>query len=547
MKQDSRKGAFFPKGELAKTKGNYNTRHPTWQLYAHLNQRYDQFRDSTGKMELQLRYPELAVKTLTWKQASAPNSKTVTGYEIEKNQQHDFDGGEDFNGMALSSNRATFLDGQTTHRNWWYAVGSSTSFGGGIPGPKGTQTKATNTKVREVQLWVRNPAAVTQVDKEGWTLLVKQDSTQGNFFQSTAAIKAGEYSRSTASRLYANVPSDSKFYGQFRDAESKMQFQLRWPELESKTLTWKQTSAPTATKVTGYEIEKNQKHDYDGSADFNGIAVSTLHKSWTYLDGQTTHRNWWYAVGSLRAFYTGIPGPRGSQTKSEARVVKRVELWVKKPAAPAVTVTKEGWTLLVKQDSSTGIFFNKEMVKNGDQYADNSNAHLYAHLTRDYNSFRSTDGKMTFQLRYPDLTGDKTLTWKQSSTPMSTSVLGFEIDVTQRNHWHGTASAFNGMAKSSSRSTLLDGQTTHPHWFYAVATTNAWRNGIPGPRLLDGKLVTGIKRAEFWVKNIEHSNPVNCKDWTCAEWCQFFDVDAESAGVYADQDCNEDGGDECSC
>ena len=103
------------------------------------------------------------------------------------------------------------------------------------------------------------------------------------------------------------------------------------------------------------------------------------------------------------------------------------------------------------------------------------------------------------------------------------------------------------MAKSSSGSTLLDGQTTHPNWFYAVATTNAWRNGIPGPRLLDGKMVTGIKRAEFWVKNIEHSNPVNCKDWTCAEWCQFFDVDVESDGVYTAQGCGEDGGIACSC
>ena len=44
----------------------------------------------------------------------------------------------------------------------------------------------------------------------------------------------------------------------------------------------------------------------------------------------------------------------------------------------------------------------------------------------------------------------------------------------------------------------------------------------------------------------ERMNVAECKDWTCPQWCKWFDAAAEKAGVYAANGCDEVT-DQCLC
>jgi hypothetical protein len=142
-----------------------------------------------------------------------------------------------------------------------------------------------------------------------------------------------------------------------------------------------------------------------------------------------------------------------------SRVVNHVELWVKKspppPPSTKVAVTKTdaaGWTLLVKQDSSKGDFFPQTRIAHGEYNIEHPEDKLYANLDVDYSKFKSTDGKMTLQLRWPTIASvDKTLTWRQSSSPLAAhgKVTGYEIERNQAHDWNGIADDFNGIAKSA--------------------------------------------------------------------------------------------------
>jgi len=51
-------------------------------------------------------------------------------------------------------------------------------------------------------------------------------------------------------------------------------------------------------------------------------------------------------------------------------------------------------------------------------------------------------------------------------------------------------------------------------------------------------------QANFDAYNVV--NIADCKDWTCAEWCEWYDLETEKEGVYAANGCGDDG-DECTC
>ena len=43
------------------------------------------------------------------------------------------------------------------------------------------------------------------------------------------------------------------------------------------------------------------------------------------------------------------------------------------------------------------------------------------------------------------------------------------------------------------------------------------------------------------------SSPARCQEWSCADWCKYFDQATEDAGVYAKNGCADDGADTCKC
>ena len=67
-----------------------------------------------------------------------------------------------------------------------------------------------------------------------------------------------------------------------------------------------------------------------------------------------------------------------------------------------------------------------------------------------------------------------------------------------------------------------------------------------------GNTVTGCEGKthllhDYCYSPLKLSDPKRCQEWSCAEWCQFFDQAAEDAGVYKANGCGDDGMDTCAC
>lgn len=118
------------------------------------------FKAADGKIEFLLEYPDdLAGKYNRWKQTHNPidefvaettaGTGTATGYEaVHIDWSVNYWGGiarQSSDAMAFNN---TYLDGSVGHSNWYYAIGSKSAFGGGIPGPSAAI-------FGRVQLWAR--------------------------------------------------------------------------------------------------------------------------------------------------------------------------------------------------------------------------------------------------------------------------------------------------------------------------------------------------------------------------------------------------------
>lgn len=105
-------------------------------------------RDADGAFTFKLEWPGTSYAPQIWKQTNNPvtsASNTVQGYEeIDVPHTGCYWGGLERSGSAL-------LDGSVAHGNWWFAVGSYSSFGGGIPGPCNSQGSHT---VQQTELYV---------------------------------------------------------------------------------------------------------------------------------------------------------------------------------------------------------------------------------------------------------------------------------------------------------------------------------------------------------------------------------------------------------
>ena len=103
---------------------------------------------STAVYEFRLYYPNES-KRNHWTQTFDPRSGTsptnpVAGYTAIAIDSS----GSLWGGLELDSSNNTFLDGSVNHVNWWYSIGSDSSYGsGGIPGP--------STVVQIVELFIR--------------------------------------------------------------------------------------------------------------------------------------------------------------------------------------------------------------------------------------------------------------------------------------------------------------------------------------------------------------------------------------------------------
>ena len=90
----------------------------------------------------------------------------------------------------------------------------------------------------------------------------------------------------------------------YQDTNSTYRFKLVWPSSSQADQQWEQTSNPmTSSGVTGYQAVDAP---HSGMA-WGGLALSS--SSSALLDGSANSGNWFYAVGTTRAWRGGIPGP----------------------------------------------------------------------------------------------------------------------------------------------------------------------------------------------------------------------------------------------
>ena len=123
------------------------------------------FKGNHEKYEFLLTYPSLVDGTNLstqynrWRQNKAPQeewlgdgdgSLNATGYEEISISWRDYNWGglvrQNANANSITS---CYIDGSTNHGNWYYAIGASSAWGGGVPGPHGS------IGVSATELWVR--------------------------------------------------------------------------------------------------------------------------------------------------------------------------------------------------------------------------------------------------------------------------------------------------------------------------------------------------------------------------------------------------------
>lgn len=67
-----------------------------------------------------------------------------------------------------------------------------------------------------------------------------------------------------------------------------------------------------------------------------------------------------------------------------------------------------------------------------------------------------------------------------------------------------------------------------------------------------GNIVTGcegktLSMHDYCYQPLAISSPMRCAEWTCADWCKYYDPALETSGVYKTSGCVDDGVESCNC
>lgn len=134
----------------------------------------------------------------------------------------------------------------------------------------------------------------------GWTRILVHKTSAGNFSSDVEALEKN--SNSTSADIYSILThvEDLK-------RDSKFEFWLHYPEIDGTDNGnhWTQTSNPAVDAIANY-VPISVDHT---SQRWGGLEKSSSNH--TLIDGSVSHGNWFYAIGSNRAWPSAgsIPGP----------------------------------------------------------------------------------------------------------------------------------------------------------------------------------------------------------------------------------------------
>jgi len=152
-------------------------------------------------------------------------------------------------------------------------------------------------------------------DGGGWTLVFRHDVSGGFFINNAEADSINEDSPGLSTTKYSILNKIDSI-----KSANAYEFRLYYPN-ENKRNHWQQTFDPRSGRsptrpVAGYTaIAIDSTNNYWG-----GLELDSSNN--TFLDGSVNHNNWWYSIGSNRAFNGGLPGFSG-------KTVRKVELYIR--------------------------------------------------------------------------------------------------------------------------------------------------------------------------------------------------------------------------
>jgi hypothetical protein len=163
-----------------------------------------------------------------------------------------------------------------------------------------------------------------------WTLVFRHNAIDGYFTTSTKVVNINQNRPSLSTHKYSILNKLNYF-----KRDNRFQFRLTWPGYTKRNI-WYQNSNPTDdVNVSGYQaISVDSTSNYWGGLELGNGSHGPTNGDSAYVDGSVNHGNWYYAIGSYKAWgdksgcYNGIPASDTTVAGSGCGV-QEVELWVR--------------------------------------------------------------------------------------------------------------------------------------------------------------------------------------------------------------------------
>jgi len=406
--------------------------------------------------------------TLEWLQSSWVTEEAVTDFESVSEADISTSGGSlgcQFNGLARSTSGNSVLDGSPLSPYWYGSVGSIAQHQGGIPSFRGRIAQTMSLYVRRVA-----PEANPRYSAEPHV---------GVF-------------------LAGHAFGDSTI----RPVDEALE---RCDELGNVCAGITCRSETSCTVRAGRDLRTSPSGEFSyvketqtACALERGPRYSTGHAG-IYLAGHAAGDSTIGTISDRMARCDELGNAcAGITCHSEALCTVRAGRDLRTSPSHEVSFVKEEelepWTLIAHQDIGAAMFDSTTRVSFLENAGDPL-ASTYMIAGQDFSDYM-VDGKYRLRLVYSgdsdtpdecagsDWSGSVTLEWLQSSCVTEEAVTDFEsvseADISTSGGSLGCQ--FNGLARSTSDRSVLDGSPLSPYWYGSVGSIAAHQGGIPSFR-----------------------------------------------------------------